>query len=378
MENNMSRSNDRDYSVFQSLGIYYIENTSNKKKIYFNILLRKIAFQEDNKIDNFFFQDVTDLVNYQITQYEENLKKQKVFAKISHEFKTPLNSIIGIINIIQESEKFLTETLNKNLDLISNLSNYIIYLISDIIQYVSIQEINELNVNLSQLDFKDIINFCYQTLISLIACNKLKSEKIKPHISFDEDIENFIAESDENRIKQVLLNFVSNSVKFTKEGSISINCKTIKIENQFFIEILIKDTGIGIKECDKEKLFKDFGLIENKGKAINNKFGTGLGLSICKSIVEKLKLKLKFESEYMKGSKFSILIPCIKSGTQKIKNCHSDKIHFNTNKKPTIFNDTKSKFKNCFSNEVFDNRKRVYFQEYLKPNTLIQPNVKVK
>jgi len=279
-ENNLSQSNYRDCGLFQSLGIYYIENTSNNK-IYFNIFLRKISFQEDDKLDNFFFQDVTDLINYEINQYEENLKKQKVFAKISHEFKTPLNSIIGIINIIRESEKFLTETLNKNLDLISNLSNYVIYLISDIIQYVSIQEIKELNVNLSPLDSKDIINFCYQTLISLLACNKLKSEKITPHLSLDEDIENFIAESDENRIKQVLLNFISNSVKFTKEGSIRINCKTIKIENHFFIEILIKDTGIGIKESDKDKLFKDFGLIENKGKTVNNKFGTGLGLSIC-------------------------------------------------------------------------------------------------
>jgi len=308
-----SKFNESNENLFQSLGIYYIENASRTRKNYYNILHRKMIIQENNKIDNFFFQDVTDLVNFHLRQFEETVKKQRIFAKISHEFKTPLNSIMAVINIIRDSEKFLSENLNKNLEMISNLSNYIIYLISDIIQYVSIQDINDLKVNISTLNVKEIINFCFQTLNSLLACNKVKSEKITSYLTYDEAIENFKAESDENRIKQIILNFVSNSVKFTREGSIKLKCKTIKIDNKFFIKMSVKDTGIGIKEADKNKLFKDFGLIENQAKTINNVFGTGLGLSICKSIVEKLELKLEFKSHFMKGSKFSILIPCIEN-----------------------------------------------------------------
>jgi len=160
------------------------------------------------------------------------------------------------------------------------------------------------------LDFKELIHFCFQILKSLLFCNKTKNEKINACHFIDPNIDYFIAESDEVRMKQIILNFISNAVKFTREGRIKLKCKKIEIENQFFIKISVSDTGIGIKEGEKALLFKDFGIIENDFKIINNKFGTGLGLSISKSIVERLEIKLDYDSEYMKGSKFYILVPC--------------------------------------------------------------------
>jgi len=303
-------------SIFKSIGIYFIENPSGIK-LYYNILHRKISFQEGNKIDNFFFQDVTDLVNYQINQLQENSKKQKIFAKISHEFKTPLNSIIGMISIIKNTEKLLSKSVNNNLEIISNLSNYVIYLVSDIIQYVNLKDINDLKIYVSELNFKEILKFGFEILNSLISCNLTKCEKISCCLSYDNKIEEFLAESDENRLKQIMLNFISNAVKFTWEGSIKLRCKLKNFGDKFFIKISVKDTGIGIKDEDKNKLFKDFGLIKIEGKTINNNFGSGLGLSICKSLSEKLDFKLEFKSEYLKGSKFSILIPCkIKSNSE--------------------------------------------------------------
>jgi len=140
----------------------------------------------------------------------------------------------------------------------------------------------------------------------------MKYQNITSTICFNEDTQDYIAESDEIRIKQIILNFISNAVKFMKYGNIELRCKPKKLENKFFIKISVKDNGIGIKEADKAKLFKDFGMIENEGKIINNHFGSGLGLSICKSISYRLGLKLNFNSEHMKGSKFYILIPCRK------------------------------------------------------------------
>lgn len=300
--------NRSDNKLFESIGIYYIESSAGTK-FYYNILHRKISFQEGNKIDNFFFEELTDLVNYQINQLEENLKKQKILAKISHEFKTPLNSIIGMISFIKNTEKKFSESVIKNLEIISNLSNYVIYLVSDIIQYVNLKDIDDILVFMTELNFKEIMKFGYQTLNCLISCHNKKQENINCSLFYDEKIDDFTAESDENRLKQIILNFVSNAVKFTREGKINLKCKLKNLENQSFIKISVKDTGIGIKEEDKIKIFKDFGMIKDESKTVKNNFGTGLGLSICKSLIEKLGLKLEFKSEYLKGSKFSILIP---------------------------------------------------------------------
>jgi len=239
-----------------------------------------------------------------------------LFAKISHEFKTPLNSIIGMTNLIKDSDpQSLSIATNIHLDMISDLSNYVIFLVSDIIQYVNLQDledINDLKVNISELDFNEMMTFCFQILQSLLFSNKSKSDNISTNIYVDPEASDFTAESDEIRIKQVILNFISNAVKFTKNGKIELECKKVEIENIIFIKICISDTGIGIKEEEKTLLFKDFGMIDNEFKVTHNKFGTGLGLSLSQSIIERLGFKLQFESEFMKGSKFSILIPCKK------------------------------------------------------------------
>jgi hypothetical protein len=87
-------------SNFTNIGLFSLKNQkNNNNKIIYMILHRKIVIDENNTIDNFFFQDLTELINHRIYEIEETNKKQKVFAKISHEFKTPLNSIIGNINI---------------------------------------------------------------------------------------------------------------------------------------------------------------------------------------------------------------------------------------------------------------------------------------
>jgi len=258
---------------FTSIGVFYLENSDKTKKKYFNIFHRKIILHAGNAIDNFFFQDITNLVDYQLNQFQESIKKQKIFAKISHEFKTPLNSIIGMINIIKDSDQLsLSKATKLNLDVISNLSNYVIFLISDVIQYVNLQDlkdIDDLKLNISQLDFKEIVSFCFQILNSLLFCNKSKNNKISTSLYLDPKASYFTAESDEIRIKQVILNFMSNAVKFTIEGKIEIECKQVEIENSIFMKICVSDTGVGIKEEEKALLFKDFGVIENDFKALS-------------------------------------------------------------------------------------------------------------
>jgi len=275
--------------------------------------------------------------------FEENKRKNKVFAKIAHEFKTPINSIIGVINILKESEEIkFSKTSLSDLDLIQNLSTYTIFLISDIIQYANDKNINDIKIKKEKVNLRLIMEFCFNILKCLLNCNKTKSEIVKAELILDEDIDGFSVYSDEIRLKQILLNFISNAVKFTNTGKIIL--ESTKLANKEYVIISISDTGIGIKDDDKRKLFNDFFLIDENQKeflsnnrsnlentpVVNNMLGSGLGLSICKTYCEKMKIKLKFNSEYGKGSKFSVIIP-IKSNKYSftnIKGTNNLKVNF--------------------------------------------------
>jgi len=295
---------------FKSLGIYYVYNKE-KKKFFFNVFHRSLHLDPNNVLDNYFFQDITDIILTKQTIIKENARKQKVFAKMAHEFKTPLNSVIGISTQIKDSELKLSNTTCDKLEIIQNLSNYLIFLVSDIIQFATIKEISQINFNYSYIDIREILNFCFQILNSLLTLNKRKEKDIISELRFIDCLDSFIIESDEIRIKQILLNFISNAVKFTKEGKIILKVKKISTQEKTFLEISVKDTGIGIKNEDQELLFEEFKTLENGNdlNKINNSCGSGLGLNICKALCEKLNFELKMKSKYSYGSKFSIFIP---------------------------------------------------------------------
>ena len=213
-----------------------------------------------------------------------------------------------MISKINKRNLKLPEETNQSLNIISNLSNYIVFLISDIIHYINNKDVNSLRINFSKIDYKELTEFCFQILESLLFCNIKKKEKIKTVLIFDEKVQLVKTESDEIRIKQILLNLISNSVKFSNEGKIILKCKLKKINGKFFVKISVSDTGIGIKNEDLEKLFNEFVQLES-GNAENNKLGSGLGLSICKNIAKRLGILLDVKSEYKIGTKIFMLIP---------------------------------------------------------------------
>ena len=307
--NQMSEMSGMSY--FTNIGIFHIKNNSSNLKKYFNVMHRRIKISDNNIIDNFFFTDVSRVINFKIKQIQESIQRQRMFAKISHEFKTPLNSIIGMISHIlnpSENKNIIPKQTQDDLKVVSNLSNYVIFLISDIIQYTdNTIKSTEMKININFINFKDLMDFCFQILNSLLFCNINKKEKIKTSMIFDESLEFLKILSDELRIKQILLNLISNAVKFTNEGEIKLKCKKSFLNEQYYVKISISDSGKGIREEDKIKLFNDFVMLE-PSKA-DNKFGSGLGLSICKSIAEKMNIILDFKTNYGKGSKFFIYVP---------------------------------------------------------------------
>jgi len=261
---------------------------------YYEILYRKIELNKNYLID-LIMNDITEIKIAEKIE-SENKYKQLFLAKIAHEFKTPLISIIGIIDKIKI--KLNQQNISNKIDTVLSLSYYSIFLVDDIIHYT------EMNRLITKLD-KSIINlrelslFCFKVLKSLIKYKGLK-EKIKLSSEYDDRIDRICIYSDELRLKQIILNLITNAVKFTKYGFIKLKYEFNEALKEVIVNV--EDSGVGI-ESDKQKtLIKEINLeIDDY-----NRKGSGFGLSICNSLALYLDHKITFISEYQKGSVFKV------------------------------------------------------------------------
>ena len=294
----MSSQNELS-NIFIKIGLFSYHQNTNEQ--FFEVYIRKVKII--NEVFELLIYDISSIKIAEKTKAETKYK-QKILAKIAHEFKTPLITIITLIQSLNDHNliSILETSDKKKLSHVVNLSNYTIYLIQDIIQYVS--EVSTLKITLSKIYLKEILDFCYDVLHTLVDCNENKSEKIKTYLQYDERINDINIYSDENKLKQILLNLISNSVKFTTCGYIKIKSVIDHLSNS--IVISVEDTGLGIKEEDFHLIFKE-NIQLNVEKDYNNK-GSGLGLAISKHLANSLNHKIKFESKYGKGTIFYLTI----------------------------------------------------------------------
>jgi len=235
--------------------------------------------------------------------------KSLFIASMSHELRTPLNSIIGFTGIIlQGLTGEITEEQRRQLTMVKNSANHLLALINDIID-VSKIETGKVKLDIKEFDLSKLVQDIKDFFA--IALNK-KGLKISV-----EAPENLIIESDERRTKQVIVNLIGNAIKFTEKGEIKIKV-TRKDE---MIEVSVKDTGIGIKKEDLDKLFKPFSQAPSEERAPQE--GTGLGLYLSKKIIELLGGEITVRSEFGKGSVFSFTLPSKYQGKNHEKNSGS-------------------------------------------------------
>ncbi len=219
---------------------------------------------------------------------EADRMKSAFLANMSHEIRTPLNAIVGFTEAVLTGDD--PETKAQYMDIIRTNNDLLLQLINDIL------DLSRIEAGKSEMNFEDTdIN----TLIREV--EKTIRIKIKPGVELkaifpDEEIKVF---TDHNRVTQVLFNFLSNAIKNTESGSITI--KAEKEEN--YLRFSIIDTGNGIPEDKLQVIFNRF---EKANEFIQ---GTGLGLAICESIVERLGGEIKVESVLGQGSIFSFTIP---------------------------------------------------------------------
>ncbi len=231
---------------------------------------------------------------------EASETKSKFLATMSHELRTPLNAIMAFSQMLQRKNK--GNFSSSQVDMIERIhgnGKNLLALINDILDLSKI-EAGGLKLYPEEFDLSQLINTTTEELRSL------KSQK-QLDIKVKINLENTKAVNDRNRVRQILVNLISNAIKFTDEGMILIEASEI---SESHLAITVKDTGIGISEDDVKHIYEPFRQIN---QTISRKYaGTGLGLAITQSLVKMMNGKVSVESKLDKGSTFLVELPrCI-------------------------------------------------------------------
>lgn len=222
-----------------------------------------------------------------------NEAKGRFLAHMSHEIRTPINAVLGMDEMILRESREL-QVREYALD-IQNAGKSLLALINDILDVSKIDsgklEIIPVEYDVSSL-IHDTVNMIYQ---------KAVSKELEVEVYVDEKLPSRLM-GDDVRIRQVLLNLLNNAVKYTEHGSVALSVTGEKKEQKVLLHFEVKDTGVGIREEDKPKLFEEFQRIEESRH--RNIEGTGLGMSITLQLLKLMGSHLEVTSTYGEGSDF--------------------------------------------------------------------------
>lgn len=254
--------------------------------------------------------DITEKKKYQ-EQIEQalskaeriNKEKQQLLSVLSHDIKSPLNSITGVLDLLSNDTNTLSDGQNELLDVIRMAADSTIRLVDNMLSMAKIES-NKFTISPRKVDLSALLQ-------EVITPLRLQAEVggIKLSTRIDPGLYGFW-NIDPIRFSQLINNLVSNAIKFTEEGSIEVVLKKLETDpstHETIILLKVKDTGIGMKEEVQQKIFSDF---EQADLTVEQKYGgNGFGLSICKTIMDKMNGTISVESKEGEGAAFYLRFP---------------------------------------------------------------------
>ena len=225
-------------------------------------------------------------------------KKTLFFANMSHEFRAPINAIMGMSEVILCNSK--EANIREYAGDIKNASKTLLYLVNDVLDLSKIQA-GKMEIVPVEYETEDLIRNVGNVIRLMVQDKSLTYEV---HIAKDVPKRLF---GDEVRIVQVLTNLLTNAVKYTDQGKVTLTLNAVKdLKGMDAIEYIVEDSGCGIKPEDMDKLFDSYGRVNlERNRRVE---GTGLGMGIVTGLLEAMNSKLNVESQYGKGSRFSFVL----------------------------------------------------------------------
>ena len=311
-----------------------------RKDIHKRVKAEKEILLINENLESIIDERTKELVVAKERSERANKSKSIFLANMSHELRTPLNAILGFSQLMSDDNS-TTSKQKDNLSIINKSGTHLLSLINDILDMSKIEA--------GRMELKETsINF-YTTLNDIADMMKLKAESKKLRFTLDihSDLVNFI-KADEKKLRQVIINILGNSIKYTDEGGVSLRVKSEKMdsENKYLISFEIEDSGRGMSKEELKNVFDPFVQVSSSK---TGEEGTGLGLAITHRFLGLMDAKVDVTSEPGKGTIFSFSIPIVEADSSEI---HSKIEH----KKVLAIKDAKKSYKILIVEDQEENR----------------------